>query len=48
MLKTAGIGIAVANASPAAKAAADLVTVSNEENAIAKIIYDLESGAIAF
>ena len=48
MLKTAGIGIAVANASTAAKAAADLVTVSNEENAIAKIIYDLESGAIAF
>lgn len=41
MLKAAGTGIAVANATERAKAAADIVTVSNEENAIAKIIYDL-------
>ena len=27
-------------------AAADIVTVSNEEHAIAKIIYDIDSGAI--
>lgn len=44
MLKAAGIGVAVANASDAAKAAADYVTVSNEEDAIAKIIEDIESG----
>ncbi len=48
MLKAAGIGIAVANASEAAKAAADMMTVSNEENAIAKIIYDIEKGIISF
>lgn len=46
MLKTAGLGIAVANAVDEAKAAADLITVSNEEHAIAKIIYDIESGSI--
>ena len=44
MLKTAGLGVAVANASCAALAAADAVTVSNEEHAIAQVIYDLESG----
>jgi len=43
MLRAAGIGIAVANATPEAKAAADLITVSNEEHAIAKIISDIES-----
>lgn len=48
MLKSAGVGIAVANATPEAKAAADLVTVSNEENAIAKIISDIECGIITF
>lgn len=42
MFKTAKIGIAVANACPDAKAAADIITVSNDENAIAKVIYDLE------
>ena len=42
MLKTAGLGVAVANASPAALAAADVVTVSNEEHAIAKVIEDLD------
>lgn len=48
MLRTAGLGVAVANASPKAKEAADLVTVSNEEHAIAKIIYDLRDGKISF
>jgi Cof subfamily protein (haloacid dehalogenase superfamily) len=43
MLKAAGIGIAVKNASPRAKDAADFVTVSNEENAIAQIISDIEN-----
>jgi hydroxymethylpyrimidine pyrophosphatase-like HAD family hydrolase len=47
MLISAGIGIAVSNACDAAKAAADMITVSNEEHAIAKIIYDIESGAIS-
>ena len=46
MLKAAGLGVAVANATAEAKAAADLVTVSNEEHAIAKVIYDIESGRI--
>lgn len=46
MLKAAGKGIVVANAFPVAKAAADLVTVSNEEHAIAKIVDDLEKGII--
>ena len=48
MLKAAAVGIAVANASAAAKAAADLVTVSNEEHAIARVIFDIESGEITF
>ena len=47
MFRAAGIGIAVANACQAALDAADLVTVSNEEHAIAKIIYDIESGKIS-
>ncbi len=41
MLRTAGLGFAVANATPEAKAAADRITVSNEEDAIAKIIEEL-------
>lgn len=44
MLKSAGLGIAVANASKAALDAADVVTVSNEEHAIAEVIYGIESG----
>ncbi len=44
MLRCAGCGIAVSNASKAALEAADFVTVSNEEHAIARIIYDLEGG----
>lgn len=46
MFRAAKYGIAVANASKAALEAADLVTVSNEEHAIARIIYDIESGKI--
>lgn len=42
MLKTAGKGYAVSNASQGAKEAADIITVSNEEHAIAKIIEDLD------
>jgi hydroxymethylpyrimidine pyrophosphatase-like HAD family hydrolase len=47
MLKAAGCGIAVSNASPSAIEAADVITVSNEEHALAKIIYDIESGRLA-
>ena len=46
MLETAGLGVAVANACESAKKAADLITVSNEEHAIAHIIYDLDNGII--
>ncbi|MBQ9757544.1 MAG: HAD family phosphatase [Clostridia bacterium] len=46
MLSASKLGIAVSNASPAAKNAANHITVSNEEHAIAKIIEDLESGKI--
>lgn len=48
MLKAAKIGIAVSNASTAALDAADYVAVSNEENAIADVIYGLESGKYRF
>ena len=48
MILAAGVGIAVANASEAALRAADIVTVSNEEHAIARVISDLESGKIVF
>ena len=44
MFKTAGIGIAVSNACKEALDAADRVTVSNEEHAIARVIDDLERG----
>ena len=46
MLVEAKIGVAVANACADAKTAADIVTVSNEDHAIAKIIYDIENGTI--
>jgi Cof subfamily protein (haloacid dehalogenase superfamily) len=46
MLKAAKLGIAVSNASENAKAAADLITVSNEEHAIAKVISDIENDVI--
>lgn len=44
MLRAAGCGIAVSNASKAALDAADRVTVSNEDHAIAKVISDLSGG----
>jgi Cof subfamily protein (haloacid dehalogenase superfamily) len=48
MIEDAGVGIAVANAVEEAKAAADIVTVSNEEHAIARIIEEIECGEIVF
>ena len=46
MIRAAHLGVAVANAVPEAKAAADLITVSNDESAIARIIYALDRGEI--
>ena len=46
MLRAAGLGVAVSNACKEALAEADLVTVSNEEHALARIIYDLRDGKI--
>ncbi|MBE6650331.1 MAG: HAD family phosphatase [Ruminococcaceae bacterium] len=46
MLKAAKIGVAVSNACENAKKVADYITVSNEEHAIARLIYDLEKGII--
>lgn len=46
LLSAAGLGVAVANAVPEVKAVADLVTVSNEEHAIAAIVSGLDSGEI--
>ncbi len=46
MLQQAGLGIAVANATESAKAAADHTTVSNEEHAVARVINGLNSGEI--
>lgn len=46
MIRTAGVGIAVANATEEAKAAADRITVSNEESAIARVIEEIERGEI--
>jgi len=48
MIKRAGVGVAVANASESAKAAADLITVSNNEHAIAKVIDTIDKEAIHF
>ena len=42
MIRAAGIGYAVANARPAAKAVADRITVSNDEHAIAAIVAELD------
>ena len=44
MLNEAKIGIAVSNACDDVIKAADYVTVSNEEHAIARVISDLENG----
>lgn len=46
MLRSSGIGVAVANAKPEVKAAADYITVSNEEHAIARVIEALEKGEL--
>ncbi len=46
MLRTAGVGVAVANATSDAKAAADYITVSNEQHAIARVIADIEQGSL--
>lgn len=48
MLEVAQVGIAVANACPAAKEAADRLTVSNDEHAIAQIVEDLGRHAYGF
>lgn len=48
MIKRAGVGVAVANASKSAKAAADFITISNSEHAIAKVIDDIDKGLILF
>ena len=46
MIQTAALGYAVANATDEVKAVAARITVSNEEHAIARIVEDLESGAL--
>ena len=46
MIRAAGVGVAVANAVEEAKAVADIVTVSNEEHAVAKIIGMIDRGEI--
>ncbi len=46
MLKAAGFGIAVANASAAARGAANFTTASNDENAVAHVIYRLADGTV--
>ena len=48
MLRVAGCGVAVSNASRAALDAADIVTVSNEEDAVASVIYNIEDGKYGF
>jgi len=46
MFHAAGVGVAVSNACKEALSEADLVTVGNDENAIARVIYDIEEGKI--
>lgn len=46
MFRAAKVGIAVSNACEEALAAADYITVSNEESAIARVIADLEAGKL--
>lgn len=48
MLKNAGIGVAVANATSEARDAADYITVDNNSNAIAAVITSFELGRIKF
>lgn len=40
MIRAAGLGVAMGNAQDELKASADLVTVTNEEHGVAKIIHD--------
>lgn len=47
MFEAAKIGIAVSNACKDALDAADYITVSNEEHAVAKVIHDLQDGKFA-
>lgn len=47
MIRAAGLGIAVANACPEARQAADVITVSNREHAIAAVIDGLERGKLS-
>lgn len=44
MIENAGYGVAVANAKPAVRAAARIVTASNDEDGVAKVIYDVVLG----
>ena len=46
MIKRAGLGIAVSNATEALKKAADITTVSKEENDVARVIEMLDKGII--
>ena len=46
MIEKAGVGVAVGNAIDCAKEVANIVTVSNNEHAIAKIIEDIDRGKI--
>jgi hydroxymethylpyrimidine pyrophosphatase-like HAD family hydrolase len=46
MIKKAGLGVAVGNAAPDVLEVADLVTVSNENHAIARVIEYLEAHVI--
>lgn len=48
MIRAAKIGFAVENARPEVKAAADRITVSNHEHAIARIVEELDNGIIRF
>jgi hydroxymethylpyrimidine pyrophosphatase-like HAD family hydrolase len=47
MIRYAGIGVAMANAVPIIKEAADVVTLSNQEDGVAAVIeeYVLKGGA---
>ncbi|MBE6606080.1 MAG: HAD family phosphatase [Ruminococcaceae bacterium] len=46
LVRAAGLGVAVANAKDEVKAVADYITVSNEEDAIAALIDDIDSGKV--
>lgn len=41
MIEYAGVGVAMANAQEEVKAAADYITVSNDEDGVAKVIYEM-------